>query len=218
MCLAMAWAMRRTTTRLALASCAALALFPARARAERCNDGSRTPPSHLHDRERDAAPTLEDDTCMERDIFLMPGAQTVYFVPNAKLGPFYGAGVQLAPLQRSHNNDHFGPSQVTTIAQVSLLRSPRVEGTMALFEVGATASLERNSSRRWLIPYFGTTFGGLTQQDLGTSAYAYALGGAHLYWHHNLMIDAEGGYHFPFQDIDRARGPRAQLSMRFSMW
>ena len=218
MWLATRWAMRRKTIGLAMASCAALALFPAPAHAERCNDGSRNPPPHPRERERDAAPTLEDDTCIERDIYLMPGAQTVYFVPAAKLGPFVGAGVQLAPVQLSHNNDHFGPSQVSTLAQVSLLRSPRQEGTMALFEVGATASLERNSSRRWLIPYFGATFGGLTQKELGTSAFAYAMGGAHLYWHHNLMIDAEGGYHFPFEDVDRARGPRAQLAMRFSMW
>jgi hypothetical protein len=142
----------------------------------------------------------------------------VFFHPTAGIGPFYGAGVQLAPYQRSHNNDHFGPSQVATLAQVSLLKSPNVGGTMAMFELGATASLERNSSRRWLIPYFGATLGGLTQADLGTTTYAYALGGAHLYYHHNLMIDAEGGYHFPFQDIDHLKGPRAQLSARFSLW
>ncbi len=208
--------MRRKTTALGLVCCAALAAIPGVARAERCNDGTHATPRA---RERDAAPpTLEDDTCFERDIYFMPGAQAVTFVPAAKLGVFYGAGVQLAPLQISHNNDRFGPSQVSTIAQVSLLKSPRVDGTMALFELGATASLERNSSRRWLIPYFGATFGGLTQADLGTSAYAYALGGVHLYWHHNLMLDAEGGYHFPFEDVDRVRGPRGQISMRFSLW
>ena len=161
--------MRRKTTALGLVCCAALAAIPGVARAERCNDGTHATPRA---RERDAAPpTLEDDTCFERDIYFMPGAQAVTFVPAAKLGVFYGAGVQLAPLQISHNNDRFG-----------------------------------------------ATFGGLTQADLGTSAYAYALGGVHLYWHHNLMLDAEGGYHFPFEDVDRVRGPRGQISMRFSLW
>jgi hypothetical protein len=208
--------MQRRTIARGLVAVGVSSLFPAVAHAERCGP---EPASSHPIRERDAAPaTLEDDTCIERNIYFMPGVQAVYFEPAAGLGPFFGAGVQLAPLQLSHNNDHFGPSQISMIAQVSLLKSQRVEGTMALFEVGATASLERNSSRRWLIPYFGATMGGLTQADLGTLSYAYAMGGVHLYWHHNLMLDAEGGYHFPFEDIDRQRGPRAQLSARFSMW
>jgi len=207
--------MRKRTIGFGLVTWTVLTMFPELAHAERCNSSVRKP---LADRERDAAQTFEDDTCIERDIFFMPGTQAVYFQPTAGLGAFYGAGVQLAPIQISHNNDRFGPSQISVIAQVSLLRAQHVEGTMALFEIGATASLERNSSRRWLIPYFGATLGGLTQADLGTSSYAYALGGLHLYWHHNLMVDAEGGYHFPFEDIDRVKGPRAQISARFSMW
>lgn len=212
--------MRSPTVGLGMVTLTAFTLFSDRAHAERCNTEARSPATH---RERDVAEprpaeTFEDDTCIERNIWFMPGTQAVFFQPTANLGPFYGAGFQLAPIQLSHNNDHFGPSQVSVFTQVSLLKSPRVEGTMALFELGTTASLERNSSRRWLIPYFGATLGGLTQAQLGTSSYAYALGGLHLYWHHNLMVDAEGGYHFPFEDIDRARGARAQLSARFSMW
>jgi hypothetical protein len=207
--------MRTPTIGTGLATLTVLTVFCSRAHAAPCNQRSRAPAPQ---REDDVAETFQDDTCIERDIFFMPGAQAVFFEPSAGLGPFYGAGFQLAPLQRSHNNDHFGPSQVSVLLQVSMLKSPRAEGTMALFELGATASLERNSSRRWLIPYFGATLGGLTQAQLGTSSYAYALGGLHLYWHHNLMLDAEGGYHFPFEDIDRARGPRAQLSARFSLW
>lgn len=207
--------MRNASLGIGLVTLTAFTMFSGRARAERCNHGPRAPTVQ---READVAETFEDDTCIARDIYFMPGVQTVYFQPTAGLGPFYGAGFQLAPIQTSHNNDRFGPSQVSVLTQVSLLKSQRVQGTMALFEIGATASLERNSSRRWMIPYFGATLGGLTQADLGTSSYAYALGGLHLYWHHNLMLDAEGGYHFPFEDIDRAKGARAQLSARVSMW
>lgn len=192
-----------------------LTMFPGLAHAERCSDGTRTTDPKNHDSHHAQA---EDEDCIERDIFLMPGGQAVFFHPTAGKGYFFGGGVQFAPYQFSHNNDHFGPSQVSTIAQVSLLKSADANGTMALFELGATASLERNSSRRWMIPYFGGTIGGMTQSDLGTSAYAYTMGGVHLYWHHNLMVDAEGGYHFPFQDIDHLKGPRAQLSTRFSLW
>ena len=43
-------------------------------------------------------------------------------------------------------------------------------------------------------------------------------GGVHIYDHHNLMIDAEGGCHFPFRDIEETPGPRAQVAMRFALW
>jgi hypothetical protein len=164
-------------------------------------------------------PTEPDDECIERNIYWMPGAFGTIFYPHAKgVGPFYGGGVQFAPYQWSHNNDHFGPSQGSTFIQAALLTSPDQRGTLALFEIGATASFERNSSRRFLIPYFGATAGGITQSELGTNAYAYPFAGIHLYWHHNFMLDADGGYHFPFSDIDRTRGPRAALSARFSLW
>ncbi len=201
---------------------------PAAAHAERCSDGTRYRDSaHDEDRERegeppphpgarDAQPPRED--CIERDIVMMPGVFTTYFAPNGNYGSFVGAGVQFAPYQWSHNNDHFGPSQGGVIMQAALLKSPRSSGTLSLYEIGMNASFERNSSRRYLIPYFGGNIGALTNSDLGTSLYGYPYGGVHLYYHRNLMVDAEGGYHFPFTNIDEARGPRAQLAARFTLW
>jgi hypothetical protein len=209
---------RRSGLRIAtsLAVAGACAAMPTAAYAERCGDGSSTPSSTGA---TDASATRDpQDVCIERDIFLMPGVQSVYFEPTAGMGPFWGGGVQLAPFQWSHNNDRFGPSQGSLLFGASLLQSARVPGTMGLFDIGATASLERNSSRRFLIPYFGAMMGVLTQAQLPTTGYVYPLGGVHLFWHHNLMVDAEGGYHFPFRDIDTLRGPRAQLSARFSLW
>jgi hypothetical protein len=187
---------------------------PGIAFAARCSDGSPAPAA----RPSDAAPPSLDDTCIERNIYLMPGAFTTFFQPSARLGPFVGGGVQISPYQWSHNNDRFGPSQGGLFFQAALLGSPSSPGAMALFEVGATASFERNASRRWLIPYFGGTAGTLAQSALGKSAYVYPFAGIHIYWHRDLMVDADAGYHFPFEDIDRARGPRGQLTARFSLW
>jgi len=203
----------------------AVVAAPRAARAERCSDGSQARVAAtstlasassraLHREENDAV----DDDCIPRIIYLMPGVTGAVFQPAGNLGTFYGGGVQFAPFQWSHNNDNFGPSQGTMMLQASLLKSPRSPGTMAIFEMGATASFERNSSRRWLIPYFGGSVGAVSQSELGTSAFVYPLLGGHLYWHQNLMIDAQGGYHFPFEDVDRMRGPRAELSMRISLW
>lgn len=215
----------RTRAAARIASSIALVLFvtaPRSARAARCSDEREAtvahvgsaPPHVVRGEDGDAA----GDDCIPRNIYWMPGVTGSVFQPSGNLGAFYGAGVQFAPFQWSHNNDHFGPSQGTVILGASLLKSPRSVGTMALFEMGATASFERNSSRRWLIPYFGGTVGAVTQSELGTSAYAYPLLGGHLYWHQNLMIDVQGGYHFPFEDVDRMRGPRGELALRVSMW
>jgi hypothetical protein len=159
------------------------------------------------------------DVCEARDIYLMPGVSSVLFAPAAAGNkPYVGGGVQLTPIRWSHNNDHFGPSQGAVFFQASLLRSLSSERTLALYDAGYTLSFERNSSRQFLIPYFGGTLGALSHAELGDSAYTYQFAGAHLVWHQNLVVSAEGGYQFPFSDVDVVRGPRASFSAGFSMW
>lgn len=158
------------------------------------------------------------EECVEREIFLMPGVQGVFFAPRGAGDPFIGGGAQLAPLHWSHNNDRFGPSQGAVFMQASILDSKSSGSSLALYDVGFSLSLERNSSRRFLIPYFGATLGGTIHEELPNTAFAYPFGGLHLFWHHHLVLNAEGGYHFPFDAVDEMRGPRAQLSARFSLW
>ena len=164
--------------------------------------------------------TEEDvsDVCMERDIFFMPGVQGLVYAPAGASEPFFGGGVQLSPLHWSHNNDRFGPSQGAVYAQVALLGSSATDGALALWEAGLSLSFERNSSRRWMIPYFGTTIGALSHATLPSAGHTYPHAGVHFYWHHHLVFNVEGGYHFPFSHVDDLRGPRGQVSARFSMW
>ena len=210
---------RRTWIGLAsLCGVAATLFVPTTAHAAPCSDDSRMKRDrpNLSDEERRTA--SNDDDCFERDIHFMPGTFATYYQPRGTAAGFTGGGVQIAPFQWSHNNDRFGPSQGGFYMSAALLTSTRSPGTMALYEVGATASFERNASRQYLIPYFGAAAGGITQAQLGTTEYVYPLAGIHIYWHKNLMLDAEGGYHFPFENIDTMRGPRAQLTARFSLW
>ncbi len=159
------------------------------------------------------------EVCEQHDIFFMPGVTAVGFMPAANSSdPFIGGAVQLTPFRWSHNNDNFGPSQGAVFVQASILRSPESDATLSLFDLGYTLSLERNSSRRFLIPFFGGTVGGLAHEELGNSGYTYQFAGAHLYWHHNFVVSVEGGYQFPFENVDVVRGPRAQFSAGFSMW
>ena len=161
----------------------------------------------------------EREVCGERDIFFMPGGQAVLFAPHAAgVAPFWGGGVSITPFLWSHNTEHFGPSQGTVFLQASLLRSASSPSTLALFEGGLTLSFERNSSRRFAIPYFGFAFGGTLHDELGNAGYVYPMGGVHLFWHKNVVLDLQGGYHFPFESVDVLRGPRAQAVAQFSLW
>ena len=65
---------------------------------------------------------------------------------------------------------------------------------------------------------FGTTLGGLVHAELPNAAYAYPYLGRHTLYYPNLVLDLEGGYTFPFADLDTLRGPRGQATLRFSMW
>jgi len=161
----------------------------------------------------------ERELCRDREIYFMPGIQGVLFLPNGDgESAYWGAGVQIAPFSWTHNNDRFGPGQGAVFAQVSLLRSASSNAAMGLFEIGTTLSLERNSSRRWLIPFFGLSMGGLVHAELPDVAFTHAFAGLHVYWHHNVVIDLSGGYSFPFSELDVLSGPRAQATVRFSMW
>jgi hypothetical protein len=53
---------------------------------------------------------------------------------------------------------------------------------------------------------------------LPSSGFTHPFLGAHLYWHHHVVVNAEAGYHFPFSHVDVVSGPRGQLSASFSMW
>ena len=159
-------------------------------------------------------PELDDD-----DVFVMPGAIAVVFAPAAPgSSAFFGGGFQFAPVQFTHNTDAFGPSQVALIGQVSLLRSASSDATMVLYETGITLSFERNAGRRFFIPFFGFTLGGLAHAELRNTAFFYPMVGVNIVWDKHLTASLEGGYHIPFTRVDELRGFRAQLSVRFSVW
>ena len=120
-----------------------LALFPAAAAAAPCDH---------------QAPARE--VCVERDIFLMPGVQAVFFAPSGAAAPFFGGGAQIAPIHWSHNNDRFGPSQGALFLQASILEPPESASSLAIYDLGFSLSLEKNASRRFLVPFFGATVGG----------------------------------------------------------
>ncbi len=159
-----------------------------------------------------------DAECHEYETFVMPGGQAMLFKAAGVEKPYIGGGFRIDAVRWSHHNDDFGPGEGSLFIQASLLQSPSSEHTLGIYEGGVTLSFERNPKRRYLIPYFGMTTGGMFAEDMPRSGFVQPLGGIHLYAHPNVVADVQAGYMFPTDDIDRLQGVRAQLSLRFHAW
>jgi hypothetical protein len=160
-----------------------------------------------------------NDDCKEYEAYMAPGASAIVFVPPAGKGdPYLGGGVQLALVQWAHDNHDYGPARGSVFFQASFLKSASSEHVLALYEGGMTLAFERDAERRFAIPYFGFTAGGMYQKGFAESGYLYPLVGMHVFWHPNVVVDVSGGYMFPFVAPDDLRGFRAQASVRLHMW
>lgn len=159
-----------------------------------------------------------DAECREYETFVVPGGQATLFKAAGVEKPYLGGGFRLDAVRWSHPNDDFGPAEGSVFFQASLLQSPSSKHTLGIYEGGVTLSFERNPKRRFLIPYFGFTTGGMFANDMPRSGFIQPLGGLHLYTHPNVVADAQAGYVFPTDDVDRLQGVRAQISIRFHAW
>jgi hypothetical protein len=79
-------------------------------------------------------------------------------------------------------------------------------------------SFEGNSSRRYLIPYYGVGFGGLTETDYGTRLAVDGSLGAFLVYTRPFVLTAEGSYFVPFTQVENLRGVMARAAASFALW
>lgn len=159
-----------------------------------------------------------DAECREYETYIMPGGQATLYKPTGIQNPYIGGGFRLDVVRWSHHNNEFGPGEGSVFFQASLLQSPSSEHTLGIYEGGVTLSFERNPKRRYMIPYFGFTTGGMIAEDLPKSGFVQPVAGLHLYASPNVVAELQGGYVFPTDDVDRLHGFRAQASLRFHAW
>lgn len=159
-----------------------------------------------------------DAECREYETYLMPGGQGALYKAAGVQGPYLGGGFRLDAVRWSHQNSDFGPAEGSVFFQASLLRSSSSEHTLGIYEGGITLSFERNPNRRFLIPYFGFTTGGMFAEDMPKSGFVQPLAGLQLYSHPHVVADVQGGYVFPTDDVDRLQGFRVQATLRFHAW
>lgn len=158
--------------------------------------------------------------CKPSSAVLLPSAAATVYVPgDGAMGPWYGGGVQLVLFTWSDNSDRFGPSQGKVFFDLSMLGSgAEGAGKMLMLRGGANVSFERNASRSWLIPFFGVGFGALQERTIERHAFGEGLLGVHALYTPSFIVDLEGGYVFPFSDVDLLAGFRTQLTVSFALW
>jgi hypothetical protein len=159
-----------------------------------------------------------DAECHEYETYIVPGGQATVYKAAGVEKPYIGGGFRLDVVRWSHHNGDFGPGEGSVFFQASLLKSPSSDHVLGIYEGGVTLSFERNPKRRFLIPYFGFTTGGMFADDLPKTGFFQPLGGIHLYAHPNVVADVQGGYVFPTDAVDRLHGFRAQASIRVHAW
>jgi hypothetical protein len=148
---------------------------------------------------------------------LMPSVNGATYIPNGDLGAYWGAGVEADVFSWSHNNAAFGPSQGKIRATFDYMASTRAK-QLAFYDVGAIASFEGNASRRFLIPYWGVGFGGITETDYGTRLAANASLGLFFVYTRSFVLTGEGSYLLPFTQVENLRGAMARLTASFALW
>ncbi|MEZ4302590.1 MAG: hypothetical protein R3B70_47110 [Polyangiaceae bacterium] len=156
--------------------------------------------------------------CREYETYVVPGGQGIVYKAAGTETPYVGGGFRLDAVRWSHHNDDFGPGEGSVYFQASLLKSPSSEHALGIYEVGMSLSFERNPKRRYLIPYFGFSSGGIVAEDVPGTGFVQPTLGLHLYASPNVVADVQGGYVFPTENVDQVMGVRGQVSIRFHAW
>jgi hypothetical protein len=157
----------------------------------------------------------------EWETFFMPGlAYSAYWpVAGSRYGTFHGPACELLFAGWIHRNDNRGPSHVRISGGVGLLSSTRDGLRKAVSaNFGFDLSIERNPTRRFLLPFFGVEGGFLFQSEIGKPFLLTPTAGLHLWADRNLFVSGRYGYAFPSQQVDRLRGHQLALSVDLALW
>lgn len=156
--------------------------------------------------------------------YLVPGAQAAAFFPNAadRWGSFYGGSIQFLVVGWIHKNEQPGPSHGRLHLDFDVLKSTRSEVSTALYVSGGIdLTLERNPSRRWLLPFTGIDAGLMFQRQAATTlVYVTAAAGLHLWAEPSRFVTVSAGYLLPLDDrwFDELRGVRVKLGANLAFW
>lgn len=141
-------------------------------------------------------------------------------VDLSRSGTIVGVPIQVALVMWAYRNSRSGSSHGRFYLQVEPIRTLFGEQrTGAGIGFGFDASFESTPRRRWLIPFYGLTFGSLLNKDLPDGGFGYALPqlGAYLWADHGIFVHASAGWLLPFSAFADHHGLRANLALTFNV-
>lgn len=176
-----------------------------------------------------------EPACVPLASWALPTVHGDLLIPSTSAryaSAFVGAGADFTVLSWSNNVDSFGPSQGGLRVGASVLRgvgegaSPgSSDVSLITYRASTVVSFEGNASRRFLIPTFGTAIGGLWVRGQGPGvaresarAAAEASLGLYVLYTRHVVVDAQGGVFVPLSSSQALFGPKAQLTVSFSLW
>lgn len=152
--------------------------------------------------------------------FLMPGlGYVVHFPQNTNLGIFHGPSIEFVFYTQAEDRLQ-GPSHFRLYSRFNLLYSTQdsIKG-MLIYGIGGSFSFERVIYRKFMIPYFGLELGGVSQSNVGGSAFQVTpILGLHLYSDENVSVNLYGAYSIAPRYYDEVSGPQGGLSVNVSFW
>jgi hypothetical protein len=184
----------------------------------KASDGSLTTASELVlNVEREDKSNSSDNW----ESFFQPGLGYSAYHPRAhgRWGTFHGATLELLLGSWIHHNDNRGPSHGRIYVQVELLNSTKADVPILFtYAAGFSLSLERNPSRRWLLPMFGLDAGGMSHDEMGSHFQVVPFAGLHAYSSPNLFVNLRGGYRLVPDELERLGGWHASATVNVSVW
>jgi len=152
--------------------------------------------------------------------FLQPGVgASGYFPRDPDAGSFYGGSFRVSLLSWIHRSETPGPGYGRIYFGGELLASSESE-LSALFSygVGFEVSIERNPTRRVLIPMYGLELGGLVHDELGSPFQLTPFAGLELFGDADISLSARGGYRVVPARFERLSGAHIGLSLDAHLW
>lgn len=158
----------------------------------------------------------------EWDDWFMPGVGYKVFMPrnSEDLGVYHGFVTEFVIYARAKGKRSIqsGPSRVKVYTNLNILSSDQPDAKdLFLANLGLNLSLEGNTDRKYLIPYFGLEAGGMFQRDYGSLAIT-PVGGISLVSTHVVQWSVQGGYTYATHKFDEYSGPSATSTVNILLW
>ena len=152
--------------------------------------------------------------------FLQPGGGASGYWPHApSVGNFYGGALRISLFSWLHRTEAPGPGYGRLyLGAEFLLSSEQAVAPLFGYMLGFELSVERNPTRRLLIPLYGLEVGGLVHAELGYPFHATPFGGIVLFGDRGWTVSARVGYRWVPVRFDELSGAQGQLMFDGHLW